>query len=177
MFLTAQSFPVITSRLKNIKTEWALVHALIRQESMFDQYARSSAGAQGLMQLMPATAREVAKKLGLSYRPELLTAKPEYNIALGTYYIDKMTERFGGSYPMALAAYNAGPGRVEQWIKTFGDPRTGNVDLIDWIEMIPIYETRNYVQRVLEGVYVYRLRLKGIQTEPRVAIHTALTYR
>jgi soluble lytic murein transglycosylase len=174
MFLTAQSYPVITEKLKNINTEWALVHALIRQESMFDAQAQSPAGALGLMQLMPGTAKETSTKLGIGYSKASLTTQPNYNIRLGSAYIDQMLNRFDGAYPLAIAAYNAGPGRVDGWVKDYGDPRSGNVDLIDWIEMIPIYETRNYVQRVMEGVYVYRLRLKGIQKPHNNAIHIAM---
>ena len=173
MFLTAQSYPVITGQLQGVDTEWALVHALIRQESMFDQMAESPVGALGLMQLMPATARETAGKMGIAHQTGWLLSRPEHNIALGSEYISRMVERFDGSYPMAAAAYNAGPGRVDKWIKAYGDPRTGEVDLIDWIEMIPISETRNYVQRVLESVYVYRLRLKGVQKQPVQPIHIA----
>jgi soluble lytic murein transglycosylase len=173
MFLTAQSFPVITAKLRNVNTEWALVHSLIRQESMFDEQAQSPVGALGLMQLMPGTAKETSRKLGIGYDKAGLTLRPDYNIRLGSAYLNDMLARFGGSYPLAIAAYNAGPGRVDGWVEKFGDPRYGDVDLIDWIEMIPISETRNYVQRVLEGVYVYRLRLKGIQKTPVTPIHIA----
>lgn len=174
MFLTAQSYPVITDQLRNISTEWALVHALIRQESMFDHAAQSPAGALGLMQLMPATAKEVAGKLGVVHSTSMLLQKPDYNIRLGSAYFNEVLERFNGSYPLAIAAYNAGPGRVDKWLATYGDPRRPGTDLIDWIEMIPIYETRNYVQRVMEGVYVYRLRLRGVQKPPLQPIHIAL---
>jgi soluble lytic murein transglycosylase len=173
LFLTAQSYPVITDKLRNVNIEWALVHSLIRQESMFDTQAQSPVGATGLMQLMPATAKSVATKEGLPYSPTKLTTA-EYNIRLGTSYMDELLDRYRGSYPLAIAAYNAGPGRVDGWIKTFGDPRTNNMDLVDWIEMMPIYETRNYVQRVLESVYVYRLRLKGVQKDPAAEIHVAM---
>lgn len=177
MFLTAQSYPVITDRLGHVSVEWALVHALIRQESMFDQNAQSPVGALGLMQLMPATARETARKISVAYQPGWLTARPDYNIRLGSKYLSDMLARFDGSYPMAIAAYNAGPGRVNQWVEDYGDPRTGQVDLIDWIEMMPIYETRNYVQRVMESVYVYRLRLKGVQKPSDHMIHIAMPYQ
>ena len=178
LFFTAQSYPVLTNEVRNVRIDWALTHALMRQESQFDQYARSPAGALGLMQLMPATAKETARKIGVSHSQARLTSDPAHNIALGTAYFNQMLKRFGGSYPMAIAAYNAGPGRVDKWIKTNGDPRLGQVDLIDWIEMIPIYETRNYVQRVLEGMYVYNLRLRKAApkktTEP---IHVARVYK
>ena len=176
LFLTAQSYPVITDELKNVSLEWALVHALIRQESMFDQYAQSPVGARGLMQLMPATAKETARKIGISHQTSWLTHRPSHNIRLGSQYLTDMLVRFGGSYPLAIAAYNAGPGRVDKWLETFGDPRTGEIDLIDWIELMPIYETRNYVQRVMESVYVYRLRLKDIQQKPNIPIHIAMRY-
>ncbi len=174
MFLTSQSYPVITNKLQGISLEWSLVHSLIRQESMFDYKATSPAGALGLMQLMPATAKEVARKKGMKHRTSWLTENPSHNIKLGTGYLDQMLARFNGSYVMAIAAYNAGPGRVDKWVKMFGDPRTGEVDMVDWIESIPIYETRNYVQRVMEGVYVYRLRLKGIQKKPDEALYIAM---
>jgi len=174
MFLTAQSYPVIAKRLAKVDLEWALVHALIRQESMFDYQAKSPAGALGLMQLMPATAREVARKKGISHQTGWLTNNPDYNIALGTAYLDQMLERFNGSYVMAIAAYNAGPSRVLKWVDSFGDPRSADVDMVDWIEMLSIYETRNYVQRVMEGIYVYRLRLKGVQKKPDQSLYIAM---
>lgn len=174
LFLTAQAYPVITGMLRGIDTEWALIHGLIRQESMFDHKAQSPVGALGLMQLMPATARETAGKLGIAHQQSWLTLRPDHNIRLGNSYISRMLDRYDGSYPLAIAAYNAGPGRVDQWLQTFGDPRQGEVDWIDWIESMPIYETRNYVQRVLEAVYVYRLRLKGVQPYSPAQIHIAL---
>ncbi len=175
LFLTKQSYPTITKQLAQINyAEWALVHAIIRQESMFDYSAKSSAGALGLMQLMPATARSMAKKLSLPYKKSWLTDNPKYNMILGSYYISKLIERYDGSYPLAIAAYNAGPSRVDSWLRDFGDPRTGEIHLIDWTELIPIHETRNYVQRVMEGVYIYRLRLKHIQMQPTTQLHVAI---
>lgn len=174
LFLTRQAYPTVADWLKGItNVEWALVHSLIRQESMFDQYAQSSVGALGLMQLMPATAKETSGKLGIGYDKAWLTSRPSYNITLGTSYIERLLRRYDGYYPMAIAAYNAGPARVSDWIDAFGDPRKGEIDPIDWIELIPIYETRNYVQRVMEGVYIYRLRLKGIQSHPKTPIHVS----
>jgi soluble lytic murein transglycosylase len=170
----AQAYPLITGEMQNIPTEWALVHAIIRQESMFDPYARSPAGALGLMQLMPGTASDTARKLGLAHDASWLTTRPSYNIRLGSQYLQDMVQRFGGSYPLAIAAYNAGPRRVDGWLETFGDPRTGQLELVDWIELIPISETRNYVQRVLEGVYAYRLRLLNTQPAPHAGIHVAM---
>jgi len=111
------------------------------------------------MQLMPATAKSVAKQAGLRYSKVKLTSDPDYNLTLGQSYLAGLIKNYGGYLPMAIAAYNAGPYRVQQWIKRNGDPRTPEVDAIDWIEQIPFTETRNYVQRVLENVQVYRLRL------------------
>lgn len=173
LFLTLQSYPVIADHLRQVPVEWALVHALIRQESQFDPEARSPAGALGLMQLMPATAREVGRKIGVVSTPAALTQNPQANIRLGSAYLQRLLKKYDNAYPLAIAAYNAGPARVDEWLVTFGDPRRGRVDWIDWVEMIPIYETRNYVQRVMEGVYVYRLRLKNIQKKPQEPIHVA----
>lgn len=157
--MVGYAFPKIEKYMNDVDVEWALVHALVRQESRYDTEAVSSAGARGLMQLMPGTAKEVAKKAGLSHDVKWLTTKPAHNVALGTRYLQKLLNKYNGNYAMALAAYNAGPGRVDRWVKEFGDPRNPKIDLVNWIEMIPIYETRNYVQRVLEGVYVYRQTL------------------
>lgn len=137
----------------------ALIHGIIRQESGFDIDAVSSAGARGLMQLMPATAETVANSLGIAHSTSMLTSDTGHNMLLGSTYLNNRIEQFAGSYIMAIAGYNAGPNRVRQWIETYGDPRTSAVDPIDWIEMIPFNETRNYVQRVLEGTQVYRVRL------------------
>lgn len=166
--LIDHAFPKIERYMNKVDVEWALVHALVRQESRYDTEAVSSAGARGLMQLMPATAKEVAGKAGLAHDTKWLTSKPAHNVELGTRYLRQLLNRYNGNYAMALAAYNAGPGRVDRWIREIGDPRSPDVDLINWIEMIPIYETRNYVQRVLESVYVYRRTLpqnKGTKTE------------
>jgi soluble lytic murein transglycosylase len=135
---------------------WTMIHAIARQESQFDRAAVSHAGARGLMQLMPGTARETAGKLGMSYDPGSLTKDTDYNIMLGSSYFERIY-RLYGSYPLAVAAYNAGPGNVNKWLRANGDPRTPGVDMIDWIEAIPIYETKNYVQRVLENAVVYDL--------------------
>ncbi|NIZ02168.1 lytic transglycosylase domain-containing protein [Thalassospira lucentensis] len=135
-----------------------LVHAIIRQESLFNPNAISSAGARGLMQLMPATAKRMAKSLDLEYETSRLTEDPAFNIALGRVYLKRLLDRWDGSEALTIASYNAGPTRVRQWINEYGDPRDPEVDLVDWIEMIPYSETRNYVQRVMEGTYVYRKR-------------------
>lgn len=134
---------------------WTMVHAITRQESQFAMNAISHAGARGLMQLMPGTAREQAGKLGLEYSPEALTTDAGYNIMLGDAYFRRMLDYFGGSYPLAVAAYNSGPGNVNKFLRANGDPRNGGIDWIDWIERIPLTETRGYVQHVLENAVVY----------------------
>jgi soluble lytic murein transglycosylase len=146
------SFPLIPTPPG---TNWTMVHALSRQESQFAQNALSHAGASGLMQLMPGTAREQAGKMGLAYDQSALVSDPTYNIRLGDGYFGRMMDYYGGATPLAVAAYNAGPGNVNKWIRANGDPRTGSIDWIDWMEQIPIYETKNYVQRVLENAVVY----------------------
>ena len=100
-------------------------------------------------------------ELSVPFVQDKLTSDPAYNVTLGSEYLAQMLKRFGGSYEIALAAYNAGPNRVARWLDTMGDPRAGKVDMVDWIEMIPLRETRNYVQRIMEGLGVYRDRLAG----------------
>jgi len=136
-------------------SDWTMVHAISRQESQFAMNAVSHAGARGLMQLMPGTAREQAGKIGLSYDASALMSDANYNLRLGDSYFARMMDFFGGSYPLAVAAYNAGPGNVLKFLRSNGDPRQGGIDWIDWIEAIPLSETRNYVQRVLENAVVY----------------------
>jgi soluble lytic murein transglycosylase len=138
----------------------ALVHGIIRQETEFDPDAISSAGARGLMQLMPASARTAARRYGLSYDFEGLISMPSYNMQLGMGELQIYLDDWNGSYVLTFASYNAGPNRARQWINTYGDPRTG-VDPIDWIELIPFNETRNYVMRVMENTEVYRNRIAG----------------
>ncbi|RYD53961.1 MAG: lytic transglycosylase domain-containing protein [Sphingomonadales bacterium] len=135
---------------------WTIIHAIARQESQFDRAAVSHAGARGLMQLMPGTAREQSGKLGLNYDRESLTVDTDYNIQLGSSYFQRMLKLYG-SYPLAVAAYNAGPGNVNKWLRANGDPRTASIDVVTWVERIPIFETKNYVQRVLENAVVYDL--------------------
>ena len=146
------SFPLIPTPPGS---DWTMVHAIARQESQFAANAVSHAGARGLMQLMPGTAREQAGKLGLSYEPGSLMVDTSYNIRLGDGYFARMMDTYGGSYPLAVAAYNAGPGNVNRWLRDNGDPRRGGIDWIAWIERIPLTETRNYVQRVVENAVVY----------------------
>jgi len=136
-------------------TNWTMVHAIARQESQFAQNAISHAGARGLMQLMPGTAREQAGKMSINYMSADLIGSPDTNIRLGDGYFARMMDYYGGSYPLAVAAYNAGPGNVNKWLRANGDPRKGAVDWIDWLERIPVYETKNYVQRVLENAAAY----------------------
>ena len=158
------SFPLIPV---TPNADWTMVHAISRQESQFAMNAISHAGARGLMQLMPGTALEHAGKDGLAYDPQALTTDAGYNLTLGGGYFGRMMDYFGGSYPLAVAAYNAGAGNVNKWLRLNGDPRTGGVDWTEWVEKIPIPETRNYVQRVLENAVVYeamnpqRARYKG----------------
>ena len=149
--LTQLGFPTVATPSG---ADWTMVHAIARQESEFDRTRTSHAGAQGLMQLMPGTAREQAGKIGVVYLSASLTADPQYNIQLGNSYFQRMYNNYG-SYPLAVAAYNAGPGNVNKWLRDNGDPRTGSISWIDWIERIPIFETRNYVQRVLENAVIY----------------------
>lgn len=146
--------------------EPAVTLGLIRQESSFDIQAGSPAGAQGLMQLMPATAASVARRLNEAMSVPALTADPAYNMRLGTAYLQALLDQFGGALPLALAGYNAGPGRVLDWVAGYGDPRTGAIDMIDWMELIPFNETRNYVQRVIENVVIYTARRGGNAAHP-----------
>ena len=136
-----------------------IVLAITRQESEFDPKANSYAGAKGMMQLMTYTAKLVAKQMNERYSKSKLTSDPEYNIRLGTYYFNSLLNDYREIYPFAIAAYNAGPKRVKQWRKLNGDPSKEKIDYINWIELIKFEETRNYVQRVLENVNVYRYML------------------
>ncbi len=155
--------------------ELPLLLGLARQESEMDPEAVSRSGALGLMQLMPATARQVSRELGLAYSRSRLRNDRAYNIALGGSYLAELLETFGGNRALALAAYNAGPYRVREWLRTYGDPRSAEVDPIDWMELVPFAETRNYIQRVLESAEVYRYRLKrgGDSAAAPSAIETA----
>jgi soluble lytic murein transglycosylase len=156
--LLAEGYPVIGFERRSA-IEPPLVLAIARQESGFDVTAVSRADARGIMQLMPETARTVAKSLGMPFSAGRLTRDASYNLALGQGFLSRLLDRFAGSYVLAAAAYNAGPARVDQWLETLGDPRSGAVDPVDWVESIPYAETRNYVERVLENLQIYRLRL------------------
>jgi soluble lytic murein transglycosylase len=154
------AFPDLLPEFKetggNDKLEQALLNALTRQESEFHTGTVSPAGARGLMQLMPQTAKEVAATVNMKYRRKSLVSDPSYNVTLGSVFLAQLLSRFDGSYILTLAAYNAGPGRVAQWIKENGDPREKGVDPVDWVERIPFTETRQYVQRILESIQLYR---------------------
>ena len=136
---------------------WTMIHAITRQESQFDREAQSPVGARGLMQLMPGTARETANAAGVVYSLTALTQNPQDNIRLGSTYFGKLMTTYNGSYVLSVAGYNAGPGNVNKWIRANGDPRLPGTDIVSWVEAIPISETRNYVQRVLENAVVYDL--------------------
>ena len=140
--------------------ETAFILSIIRQESEFDLSANSHAGAKGLMQLMPYTAKLVAKQAKLPYSRSRLTTDPEYNINLGSHYIAGLILEYDGAYPFAVAAYNAGPKRVKYWNKINKNPQKKQISYVDWIELIKFKETRNYVQRVLENYNVYRYVLE-----------------
>lgn len=156
------AYPVVSyPLLREPNVERPLMLALARQESEMNPSAISHANARGLMQFIPATASRQARISGLPYRTSWLTDDPAYNMTLGGAHLDDLLGRFNGSYVMTAAAYNAGPTRVRQWLNEYGDPRTGSVDFLDWIELIPFSETRNYVQRVIENTQVYRHRLTG----------------
>lgn len=139
--------------------EKSLVYGLARQESEFDSKAGSHAGAQGLMQLMPGTAKLVAKQYRLPYAESKLTGDPAYNVKLGAAHLGDLIADYKGSYVLTLVAYNAGPRRAKEWLADYGDLRSGQVDPIDWVESIPFQETRQYVQKVLQNTHVYRSRL------------------
>jgi soluble lytic murein transglycosylase len=155
----ALTLPPMHKRAGMPAPEKPLVLAVVRQESAFSVKAKSRANAQGLMQLLPSTALKVAKRLRLPFSRSRLVNDGVYNLTLGQAYLAELLEDFKGSYVLALAAYNAGPGRVRRWLRKNGDLRNPDVDSIDWVERIPIGETRNYVQRVLENLQVYRRRL------------------
>ena len=163
-FYNKLNYPVIQiPNIVNQKTmpKSELVLAVIRQESEFDPKANSAVGAKGMMQVMTYTAKVIAKQAKLPYSKRRLKTDPDYNIKLGSFYLTGLLEEYEGSYPFALAAYNAGPKRVKYWKKINGNPQKGEIDYVDWIELIKFKETRNYVQRVLENINVYRYMLSG----------------
>jgi soluble lytic murein transglycosylase len=188
VLMLAYSHPVIplpVYRGPGIAPEPALVLGLIRQETEFDANSVSSAGAMGIMQMMPASARRAASQAGMPYRPNALLSDTDYNIQLGMTELAGNLADWGGSIVLSAAAYNAGPTNVKKWLDLYGDPRSPTTDPIDWIEQIPFSETRNYVQRVLENTEVYRNRLAGrdqplqIMTDlyrPRAPVVKVLAY-
>lgn len=164
---TNAAYPLIelpaTVRSGN-RIEPALVLSIIRQESEFDSGVVSHANAHGLMQLLPSTAQAQARREGIGYQRAALTSDPQYNVTLGSAHLADLIDDFNGSYVLAIAAYNAGSANARSWVSDWGDPRSRSVDVVDWIELIPFAETRNYVQRVTENLQVYRYRLAGRPT-------------
>ena len=161
-FFNKYNYPIInTPKTINNKSmpNQEVVLAIIRQESEFDRRANSWAGARGMMQIMKPTAKIVAKQAKLPYSISGLTQDPEYNIKLGSYYFNSLMEGYNGVFPFSIAAYNAGPNRVKTWRKINGDPSKGQLSYVNWIELIRFKETRNYVQRVLENINVYKYML------------------
>ncbi len=151
-FYVRQAYPTLSASVSG--ELWSLAHGISRQESSFDPYAVSHAGARGMMQLMTGTAREQAGKLGVGFDSYRLISDPNYNVMIGSAYFKRLLENWNGSIPLAVAAYNAGSGNVRKWVDRYGDPR-GDVDVLKWIEAIPYVETRAYVQRVIENSVVY----------------------
>ncbi len=161
-FYNKFNYPIINTpkEINNkIMPNSEVILAIIRQESEFDKKANSWAGARGMMQLMKYTAKIVAKQAKLPYSISNLTRDPEYNIKLGSYYFNSLMEDYNGIYPFAIAAYNAGPNRVKTWRRVNGDPSKGSLSYVNWIELIRFKETRNYVQRVIENINVYKYML------------------
>lgn len=156
----AAYFPLTGLEHENLDLPAELIMSISRQESEFNHTVSSHAGALGLMQLMPATAKQMADKVGLDYNRPRLTKDPYYNAELGTAYLKTLRDRFGPSSALVAVGYNAGPGRSRQWLERFGDIRT-ETDPVDWVEMIPFDETRNYVMRVTEALPIYRSRIAG----------------
>ncbi len=152
-------YPVHALSQMSLPIDPAMALAIARRESEFNTQAGSTSGAQGLMQLMPGTAEDVARDLGIAYSRGRLTSDWQYNVTLGSKYLADLEARFGPSPVLMAAGYNAGPRRPADWIDRFGDPRTADVDVVDWVENIPFRETRNYVQRVTEAVMIYEARL------------------
>ncbi len=154
-------FPVTDLATYSVDVAPEIAMAIARRESELNESVISPAGARGLMQIMPGTARNVAEDIGVEYSKQKLTTDWRYNAQLGTAYLGGLLELFEGSYILAFPGYNAGPNRAEKWIEEYGDPRDSIIDQVDWIEHIPYRETRNYVMRVMESLHVYRARLNG----------------
>lgn len=161
-------FPLPDMVPDGLRVSRALALSIARRESEFDPGARSSAGALGLMQILPETAKRMAGELGLPFAQDSLTSDPAYNVRLGAEYLRKMVDEFGPSIALIASGYNAGPGRPRNWIAAYGDPRLPSVDVVDWVESIPFGETRTYVMRVAEGVVIYRAKLSGVSGPVRI---------
>jgi soluble lytic murein transglycosylase len=144
--------------------ERSIIYSVARTESAFDQRDKSSANAVGLMQVTPEAGRDTAKRFGVTYDWDRMVSDPVYNTQMGAAELSALLKEYGGSHIMTFAGYNAGRGRVREWVKAHGDPRDPNVDAVDWVERIPISETRNYVQRVMENLQVYRVRFDAGRT-------------
>jgi soluble lytic murein transglycosylase len=168
MFYVHQAYPTLPGSVSS--SLWSLAHGISRQESSFDPYAVSHAGARGMMQLMTATAREQAGKIGIGYDGYRLISDPSYNVMIGSSYFQRMLNIWDGNIPLAVASYNAGSGNVGKWVRRYGDPR-GQVDVLKWIEAIPYTETRAYVQRVIENSVVYD-SIRSTQPQ-QTAIHVS----
>ena len=151
-FYVRQAYPFLSASVSS--SLWSLANGISRQESSFDPYAISHAGARGMMQLMPGTARDQADKMNIGYDSYRLLTDPNYNVSIGSAYFQHMLDIWGGNVPLAVASYNAGSGNAGKWVRQLGDPR-GRVDVVGWIEAIPYDETRGYVQRVIENSVVY----------------------
>jgi soluble lytic murein transglycosylase len=160
LVLPERGYPLAAAPVGYDAPEPAFVLGIVRQESSFDPHAHSGVGARGMMQLMPATASTLARRLGMEYSSYELE-DPVYNMRLGAAYLGQLVSQFSGSYIMAAAGYNAGPGRPTQWTTQCGDPRSAGTDPLNYIECIPFSETRDYVMRTLEATEVYRARLRG----------------
>ena len=167
-FYVRQAYPTLRTSVSG--ELWSLAHGISRQESSFDPYAVSHAGARGMMQLMVGTASDQARKLGVGFDSYKLLSEPSYNVMLGSAYFQHMLDVWGGSVPLAVASYNAGSGNVGKWVRQYGDPR-GQVDVLKWIEAIPFTETRSYVQRVIENSVVYD-SLRSTQPQQQ-AVHVS----
>jgi len=169
-YYVRQAYPLLSASVAG--NLWSLAEGISRQESSFDPYAISHAGARGMMQLMTGTAREQAGKLGVGFDSYKLISDPNYNVMLGSAYFKRLLDSWGGSVPLAVAAYNAGSGNVRKWIDRYGDPR-GGVDMLKWIEAIPYTETRAYVQRVIENSVVYDSIRSNSAGSQQTAMHVS----